>query len=215
MRVDLLNSPREGRLAPRRGAGRLAASSRRRPRTTARPDARTSARSPPRRGRRRRRQREWAHAVHGCRARGRGQRRSADRVRRLRPRLRARGGRRAPDRRRRRSRVPRRLDAAQGRDRAEARAEHALDDLDGPAREDVRQPHGRRRRDATRSCGRACDGSCAPRRAPRPDEVDAALAAADGEAKVAIVSLLAGIDADEARARLDDAGQSIRLAVER
>jgi N-acetylmuramic acid 6-phosphate etherase len=48
-----------------------------------------------------------------------------------------------------------------------------------------------------------------------PDEVDAALAAADGEAKAAIVSLLAGIGADEARARLDDAGQSIRLAVER
>jgi N-acetylmuramic acid 6-phosphate etherase len=47
-----------------------------------------------------------------------------------------------------------------------------------------------------------------------PDEVDAALAAADGEAKVAIVSMLAGIGADEARARLDDAGQSIRAAVE-
>jgi N-acetylmuramic acid 6-phosphate etherase len=46
------------------------------------------------------------------------------------------------------------------------------------------------------------------------DEVDAALAAAGGEAKVAIVSLLAGIDATEARARLADAGQSIRAAVE-
>ena len=38
--------------------------------------------------------------------------------------------------------------------------------------------------------------------------------AADGDAKVAIVSLLAGVDADEARARLDAAGQSIRLALE-
>ncbi|MGH3110880.1 MAG: N-acetylmuramic acid 6-phosphate etherase [Gaiellaceae bacterium] len=47
-----------------------------------------------------------------------------------------------------------------------------------------------------------------------PDEVDAALTAADGETKVAIVSLLANVDAAEARSRLDDAGQSIRLAVE-
>jgi N-acetylmuramic acid 6-phosphate etherase len=48
-----------------------------------------------------------------------------------------------------------------------------------------------------------------------PEQVDTALAAADGEAKVAIVTLLAGIDAGEARARLDEAGQSIRLALER
>jgi N-acetylmuramic acid 6-phosphate etherase len=46
------------------------------------------------------------------------------------------------------------------------------------------------------------------------DEVDAALAAAGGEARVAIVSLLAGVGADEARARLDRAGESIRTAVE-
>jgi N-acetylmuramic acid 6-phosphate etherase len=46
------------------------------------------------------------------------------------------------------------------------------------------------------------------------DEVDAALAAADGEARVAIVSLLAEVGAGEARARLDRAGQSIRQAVE-
>ena len=46
-----------------------------------------------------------------------------------------------------------------------------------------------------------------------PDRVDEALAAADGSAKVAIVSLLAGIDAEQARARLDDADQSIRLAL--
>jgi N-acetylmuramic acid 6-phosphate etherase len=48
-----------------------------------------------------------------------------------------------------------------------------------------------------------------------PEDVDAALAAADGDAKVAIVSLLAGVDADEARARLEAAGQSIRLALGR
>jgi len=48
-----------------------------------------------------------------------------------------------------------------------------------------------------------------------PDEVDEALAAADGEAKVAIVSLLANVDAAEARSRLDGAGGNIRLALER
>jgi N-acetylmuramic acid 6-phosphate etherase len=47
-----------------------------------------------------------------------------------------------------------------------------------------------------------------------PDEVDAALAASDGDAKVAIVSLLAHVGPDESRARLDRAGQSIRKALE-
>jgi N-acetylmuramic acid 6-phosphate etherase len=46
-----------------------------------------------------------------------------------------------------------------------------------------------------------------------PDAVDAALGAAGGNAKVAIVSLLAGIDADVAAARLAERGQSIRLAL--
>jgi N-acetylmuramic acid 6-phosphate etherase len=47
-----------------------------------------------------------------------------------------------------------------------------------------------------------------------PDEVDGALAASRGNAKVAIVSLLASVDADDARARLAAAGQSIRLALD-
>jgi N-acetylmuramic acid 6-phosphate etherase len=47
-----------------------------------------------------------------------------------------------------------------------------------------------------------------------PGEVDAALADAGGDAKVAIVSLLAEIDADAARARLDRAGGRIHEAVE-
>ena len=46
-----------------------------------------------------------------------------------------------------------------------------------------------------------------------PERVESALSAAEGDAKVAIVSLLAEIDSDEARARLDAAGQSIRLAL--
>jgi N-acetylmuramic acid 6-phosphate etherase len=46
-----------------------------------------------------------------------------------------------------------------------------------------------------------------------PDEVDAALEAADGEAKVAIVSLLAEVDAETARTRLDAADGRIRMAL--
>ena len=45
-------------------------------------------------------------------------------------------------------------------------------------------------------------------------EVDDALAAADGDARVAIVSLLAGIDADTARDRLEKSGRSIARALE-
>jgi N-acetylmuramic acid 6-phosphate etherase len=45
------------------------------------------------------------------------------------------------------------------------------------------------------------------------ETADRALDAAHGNAKVAIVSLLTGVDADEARARLDAAGGNIRGAV--
>ena len=45
-------------------------------------------------------------------------------------------------------------------------------------------------------------------------EVDNALAAANGDARVAIVSLLAGIDAEKARDRLDHSGRSIARALE-
>ena len=45
-------------------------------------------------------------------------------------------------------------------------------------------------------------------------EIDEALAAADGDTKVAIVALLTGLPADEARRRLDAAGGSIRGALE-
>jgi N-acetylmuramic acid 6-phosphate etherase len=47
------------------------------------------------------------------------------------------------------------------------------------------------------------------------DEIDAALAAADGNAKVAIVSLLAGVDAGEAAGRLEAAKGSVREALRR
>jgi N-acetylmuramic acid 6-phosphate etherase len=46
-----------------------------------------------------------------------------------------------------------------------------------------------------------------------PAQVDDALESANGDARVAIVTLLAGIDAEEARARLDETDQSIRRAL--
>ena len=47
-----------------------------------------------------------------------------------------------------------------------------------------------------------------------PEQIEATLATADGDAKVAIVSLLAGVDVDQARARLAAAGGAIRAALE-
>jgi N-acetylmuramic acid 6-phosphate etherase len=46
------------------------------------------------------------------------------------------------------------------------------------------------------------------------EQVEEALTAASGDARVALVSLLAGVDADSARARLDAAGGSVRKAAE-
>jgi N-acetylmuramic acid 6-phosphate etherase len=46
------------------------------------------------------------------------------------------------------------------------------------------------------------------------EEADEALAAADGSAKVALVALLAGVDPDTARARLERSGGHIRSALE-
>jgi N-acetylmuramic acid 6-phosphate etherase len=46
------------------------------------------------------------------------------------------------------------------------------------------------------------------------EEIDDALEAADGDARVAIVSLVAGVDADAARARLDASGRRIAEALE-
>ena len=45
------------------------------------------------------------------------------------------------------------------------------------------------------------------------EHVDAALADANGDAKVAIVALVAGVDTDAARARLDAAGGVVRKAL--
>ena len=48
----------------------------------------------------------------------------------------------------------------------------------------------------------------------RPAEIDEALTAADGDARVAIVSLVAGVDAEDARERLAASGRSIADALE-
>jgi N-acetylmuramic acid 6-phosphate etherase len=45
------------------------------------------------------------------------------------------------------------------------------------------------------------------------DEVAAALLASDGNAKVAIVSLLSGVDVEEAQRRLESAGGVVRKAL--
>ena len=47
-----------------------------------------------------------------------------------------------------------------------------------------------------------------------PQEIEDALSAAGGDARVAIVSLAANVDADTARARLDASGRSIAKALE-
>ena len=67
-----------------------------------------------------------------------------------------------------------------------------------PANEKLRKRVRRHRAEATGAPG---------------DEVDAALDAADGEAKVAIIALLAGVDARAARVRLDATGGNLREAL--
>ena len=176
--------------------------------------ARRGSRASAQRGRlRRRRQRERRHAVRSRRARRRQACRRPHRVRRLCRTLRARRARRPRDRRDRRARVPRRIDAAQGRNGTEARTQHDLDRFDDPARKDLRKPHGRRRgreREAQRS--RATDRRHRDRCVDRAGRD--ALAAADGDARVAIVSLVADVDARAARERLAESGGSIARALE-
>jgi N-acetylmuramic acid 6-phosphate etherase len=47
-----------------------------------------------------------------------------------------------------------------------------------------------------------------------PDRVEAALDEADGDAKVAIVALVSGVDAATARQRLESAGGNVRKALD-
>ena len=123
---------------------------------------------------------------------GRAGRGSADRRRRQRARLRARRARRARDRRRRGPGDPRRLDPAEGRHGAEADPEHDLDARDDPHRQDLRQPDGRRLRHEREAARAGSAGSSGMRPASAPEAIESALAESGGDAKVAIVSLLAG-----------------------
>ena len=70
---------------------------------------------------------------------------------------------------------------------------------------DVVASNAKLRERARRAVGQATAAS--------DEEVDAALAAAGGDVKVAIVSLLSGLDAAAARARLDAAGGAVRPAL--
>ena len=127
---------------------------------------------------------------------------------------------RSRDRGRRRARGDRRLDAAQGGHRAEARPQHDLDDRDGPPREDLREPDGRRRRDERQASGPRPPHRRAGDRSRAASSVDAALADSGGDAKVAIVSLLAGVDvgggaSDASRLRTASSGRRSRREARR
>ena len=93
---------------------------------------------------RRRHLRLRANAVCGRRARIRAGRGCAHGRAGVQPGLADRPGRRPCDRDGHRSGVHRGFDSAAVRHGAEARAEHDLDDRHGAARQDLRQPHGRR-----------------------------------------------------------------------
>jgi N-acetylmuramic acid 6-phosphate etherase len=72
---------------------------------------------------------------------------------------------------------------------------------------DMRATNGKLRRRARRMVAEATGADVA--------EVEAALEAADGHVKTALVVLLARVEVAEARARLERAGGSVRAAVER
>ena len=122
-------------------------------------------------------------------------------------------GRRRPCRRgRRRPRGHRRLHPPEGRRGPEARAQHDLHRRDGPSRPHVREPDGRRSAGSEKLVDRArrivvTATGCTPA------EAAAALEAADGEVKTAIVALLAGVDAATARHRLARSGGVVRRAL--
>ena len=192
VRGDVLDASGPGRRAWSPAATRRRRSSARRPRTTPRPErARVAA---ARRGRRRRRDRDQRraggtpYALGAARAAATAGAFTACVV--CAPDSELAEACDRDDRRGRRAGGARRLDAAQGRDGAEARPEHALDRVDDPPRQDLRRPDGRRRaceRQAARARApdrRRGNGRCARRPwTPRSPT-------SDGDAKVAIVSIL-------------------------
>ena len=117
------------------------------------------------------------------------------------------------DRGRRRAGGHLRLDAHEGRHGAEARPQHDLDRDDGEARQDVREPDGRRRRRRTRSCAHARappsrsrrrrPRTRSPRRSPRQTETRRSRSSRCSQASTR----------ETARSRLSAAGGVIREAV--
>ena len=70
---------------------------------------------------------------------------------------------------------------------------------------DVRATNEKLRARAVRIVAQAADAA--------PADAEAALAAADGDAKTAIVMLLSGLDARDARERLEACGRDLRRAL--
>ena len=130
------------------------------------------------------------------------------------PDSRARRTRRPRDRRRRRPGVPRRIDATQGRNGAEARAQHDLDHLDDPARKDLRESHGRRRRGEReaprpRSAHRGSRDRAHPPSRSTPPSLQRTATHASRSSRSSPAST-----PTTARARLDESGRSIAEALE-
>ncbi len=110
--------------------------------------------------------RERPHPLRPWSGRGRRRHGGSHGRRRVRARVAARRRCRAGDRGGRRARGDRGLHPDEGRHRAEARPEHDLDRGNDPARQDLREPDGGRRRRRTRSCAavRAVPWSSRPAR---------------------------------------------------
>ena len=172
------------------------------------------ASSPCARGRSDRRQRERTDPVHRRRAQGGQGSRRLHGLPGLRSPLAADVDRQPRDPRGRRPRAGGRLHEAQGGHRPEARAQPDLDCLDDPARQGLRQPDGRRRRRQREATGAGARDRADGHRRRAPTRPTRRSTASEGSAKVAIVSLLTGLDAAEARARLAATGGDIRPALE-
>ena len=169
------------------------------PRTTSTAGRRADRRRR-RHGRRRRgrHRRERAHPVRDRRARARPRARRPHRRPVVQRRTPTQRRRRAPDRGGRRPRGGRRLDAAQGRHGAEARAQHDLDHRDGPARQDVREPDGRPARRPTRSCASGRWASWPTIAGVGRPPARAALEAAGFDVKAAVLVASLGVTPNEA-----------------
>ena len=109
---------------------------------------------------------------------------------------------RAPDRGGRRPRGGDRLDAAQGRHGAEARAQHDLHHHDGAPRQDVREPDGRPAPDQREAAGAGGGHRGDDRRCRSDHRRGPALEATGFDVKAAVLVASLGVTPNEARDRL-------------